>query len=110
MTIDAETYIRTLPKERQEKIDARAQELVAQEKTLQELRKASARSQIQLAHTLGVKQAAISKLERRTDMYVSTLRSFVEAMGGRLEIIATFPHRPPVTITQFQDLDAPEGA
>lgn len=105
MAISIEDYIKTLPLERQEAIERRAQELIAEEKTLQELRKAAACSQVQLAQTLGVNQAAISKMERRTDMYVSTLRSFVEGMGGSLDIIATFPRKPPVKISQFQDLD-----
>ncbi|MBS0186181.1 MAG: XRE family transcriptional regulator [Proteobacteria bacterium] len=106
MAISVEDYIKTLPLERQEAIERRAQELISEEKTLQELRKAAACSQVQLAQKLGVKQAAISKMERRTDMYVSTLRSFVEGMGGSLDIIATFPRKAPVKITQFQDLDA----
>jgi hypothetical protein len=53
----------------------------------------------------GVKQSAISKLERRADMYVSTLRHFIEAMGGQLEIRAVFPDGD-VRITQFQTLAA----
>ena len=106
MAIRVEDYIKTLPLEQQEEIARRAQELIAEEKTLRELRKAAACSQVQLAQTLGVNQAAISKMERRTDMYVSTLRSFVEGMGGRLDIIATFPRKAPVKISQFQDLGA----
>lgn len=105
MAIDLKEHMRTLPSKRRKKIERRAHELIAEEKTLRELRKASTRSQVQLARTLGVRQAAISKMERRTDMYVSSLRAFVEAMGGSLDIIATFPHKPPVKITQFQDLD-----
>jgi DNA-binding XRE family transcriptional regulator len=105
MTTDLKEHISTLQPERRKAIERRAHELIAEEKTLQELRRASTHSQVQLAQTLGVKQAAISKMERRTDMYVSSLRTFVEAMGGSLDIIATFPHKPPVKITQFQDLD-----
>jgi len=58
---------------------------------LHELRQAQALSQDALAKTLHVNQAAISKMERRTDMYISTLRNYIRAMGGELEIIATFP-------------------
>ena len=61
------------------------------EMPLKELRHARNLSQEQLAQTLSVKQAAVSKLEKRTDMYISTLRNFIKAMGGDLEIIATFP-------------------
>jgi transcriptional regulator with XRE-family HTH domain len=72
---------------------------------LQELRRARQLSQEQLAEELGATQPEISKIERRTDMYVSTLRRFVEAMGGQLEISARFPDGT-VQITQFQELDA----
>ncbi len=77
------------------------------EMPLQELRQARQLSQEQLATILKVKQASISKLERRTDMYISTLRSFITAMGGELEITARFPDGV-VRIAQFQDLDASE--
>ena len=71
---------------------------------LSELRQARKLSQQQLAETLNVKQSAVSKLERRTDMYISSLRSFVEAMGGDLEITARFPDGA-VRIVQFEQLD-----
>src|SRR4030043_578883 len=67
---------------------------------LQELRHARNLTQEQLAQTLSVKQAAVSKLEKRTDMYVSTLRNLIKAMGGDLEIIAKFPDGS-VTVRQF---------
>jgi predicted XRE-type DNA-binding protein len=70
---------------------------------LHELRQARQLSQEQLATILQVKQASISKLERRTDMYISTLRQFIEAMGGELEIVAKFPDGV-VRITQFQEI------
>jgi transcriptional regulator with XRE-family HTH domain len=58
---------------------------------LDELRAARAMTQAELGHKLGLKQAAISRMERRTDVYVSTLARFVEGMGGRLEIRVVFP-------------------
>ena len=70
---------------------------------LTELRHARQLSQEQLAGVLHVKQASISKMERRTDMYISTLRNFIRAMGGELEIIASFPDGN-VKINQFEDL------
>lgn len=76
--------------ERQERIRRHTEELMA-ELPLQELRQARSLSQEELAEVLGLNQATISKLERRTDMYLSSLRRFVEAMGGELEISATFP-------------------
>lgn len=70
---------------------------------LQELRQARKLSQEQLAEKLHLKQANISRLERRTDMYISTLRSYIEAMGGELDIIAKFPEGE-VHINQFEEI------
>jgi transcriptional regulator with XRE-family HTH domain len=71
---------------------------------LQELRQARQFSQEQLADALRVRQASISKMERRTDMYISTLRSYIEAMGGELDIVARFPDGT-VRIKQFSDIE-----
>ncbi|GMR13751.1 MAG: XRE family transcriptional regulator [Gemmatimonadota bacterium] len=90
--------------ERQERIRERTEELLV-ELPLQELRQARALSQQELAEVLGLNQATVSKLERRTDMYLSSLRRFVEAMGGELEISASFPDGK-VRIQLFEDLDA----
>ena len=98
-------YIKKLPKKRRDKIKARSAELIAEESTLQDLRKAMHCSQEKVAEELGVNQAAVSKIERRADMYVSTLRSYIEAMGGSLDIIAQFPGSPPVHISQFKELE-----
>jgi len=76
--------------EAQVRIKARADQM-AMEMPLHELRRARGLSQESLAAVLNVSQAAISKLERRTDMYLSTLRSHIRAMGGDLDIIAKFP-------------------
>jgi hypothetical protein len=73
------------------------------EMPLQELRQAKQLSQDYLATTLSTKQANVSRLERRTDMYISTLRSYIEAMGGKLEIIAKFPEGS-VRISQFGEI------
>ena len=70
------------------------------EMALDELREAREMTQVHLAKVLGVNQAAVSKLERRTDMYVSTLQDFVKAMGGELKITARFPEGT-VEINQF---------
>jgi predicted transcriptional regulator len=73
------------------------------EMALNELREAVSLTQESLADTLGVKQSSISKMERRSDMYLSTLRKIIEAMGGELDIIAIMPDGP-VRITQFDQL------
>jgi DNA-binding transcriptional regulator YiaG len=70
---------------------------------LDELRQARELTQVHLSKILGVNQAAVSKLERRADMYVSTLQDFVKAMGGELKITAQFPEGT-VEITQFEDV------
>ena len=74
----------------QARADALAKAMLL-EMPLHELRQAMNLTQEELASTLNVKQATISKLERRTDMYISTLARFVEAMGGELEVRARFP-------------------
>ena len=87
--------------ERRDKIEARASELIAEEMTLRDMRKARALTQVQLAEKLGIKQESVSNLEKRSDLLLSTLRSHVEAMGGELTLIARFPDRPPVKLTSF---------
>lgn len=82
---------------------AKAQEMLA-EMPLHELRQARGLSQKMLAEVLHVQQPSIAKLERRTDMYLSTLRSHIEAMGGQLEVVARFPDGA-VKISNFSDLD-----
>jgi len=78
------------------------------EMPLDELREARAMTQVHLAKILGVNQAAVSKLERRTDMYVSTLQDFVRAMGGELKITARFPEGT-VEIRQFEAVKKTAG-
>lgn len=72
------------------------------EMPLNELREALKITQENLANLLKVKQASVSKMERRTDMYVSTLQHFIKAMGGELKIVANFPDGA-VEINQFQN-------
>lgn len=79
-----------LPADAKRRIEQRV-EAALKEMPLQELREARHLTQEQLAAQLKSGQAAVSKLERRTDMYVSTLRRFIEAMGGELVILARFP-------------------
>ncbi|MBP9712576.1 MAG: XRE family transcriptional regulator [Sterolibacterium sp.] len=84
----------TLPAARRAKIERRAQELAS----LKDLRQAVEKTQEDLAAALGVRQDTISRLEQRSDMLLSTLRRYVEGMGGKLELVAQFPNRPPVVI------------
>ncbi len=104
MTRKLDDVIAALPKERQQRVQARAMELA----TLKDLRLAAQQTQEQLAATLGVGQDTISRLEKRSDMLLSTLRHYVESMGGKLELVAQFPNRPPVVIEHL-GVDADTG-
>ncbi len=79
------------------------------EMPLHELRQAKEMSQVKLAETLHINQAAVSKMERRADMYISTLREYIRGMGGELEILAKFPDGT-VKITNFELLDSSDQA
>ena len=93
--------------ERRARVDARKARLRAA-MPLHELRQARAMTQKAIGEALNVKQPAVAKLERRADMYVSNLRAYIEAMGGKLNIVAEFPQGD-VTIANFADptSDAP---
>jgi hypothetical protein len=90
--------IAKLPECERAKIEARARQLIAEEMSLRNLRKAIGKTQTAVAKRLKVGQDAVSKIETRSDMYVSTLRDFIKAMGGELELVAQFPDRPPVRL------------
>jgi len=93
--------IASLPEAERKRIEARARELIVEEMSLQDLRKAIGKTQTAIAKRLKVGQDAVSKLETRSDMYISTLRSVLKAMGGELELIARFEDRPPVRIEEL---------
>src|SRR5579871_5219010 len=88
--------------ERRNRVRARVVRALS-EMALADIREACGLTQAKLADALNLDQGSISKMERRNDMYISTLREMIEAMGGRLEIRAVFPDRQ-VQLTQFQDL------
>jgi DNA-binding XRE family transcriptional regulator len=81
------------------KVEARAAQLIAEEMTLRELRQARKLTQVRVAKTLGITQDSVSRLEKRSDLLLSTLRKTVEAMGGSLSLIAEFPDRGPVVLS-----------
>ena len=85
--------IDALPKQRRERVDARYRELKDEVESLRELRKAAGKAQAEIAATLKIKQPSISKIEKQTDMYLSTLRSYVEAIGGELDLVVRLPPR-----------------
>ena len=107
MTRSFSELTKDLSHERRERIEQRKEQL-RQEMTLAELRKAFSLTQDTLAKTLNVKQAEISKIENRADMLMSTLRNYVQAMGGDLEVRAVFPDRA-IEIITFSSLSGKPG-
>lgn len=96
-----------LTPDRRARIEAEADRLHAEYLTLQELRKAKELTQVQLAETLGIRQATVAQMEKRGDLMLSTLRSYVEAMGGHLRLVVDFPDRPPVSLEGLGDTEEP---
>ena len=90
--------IAALPARRQAKVGARAARLIAEEQTLQDLRRAMKKTQAAVARALKIKQENVSRIENRADLLISTLEHYVTALGGRLRFVAEFPDRPPVFI------------
>lgn len=104
MATDLKTMMNRLPADRRKKVDARAAELIAEEMTLRDLRKAHALTQEHMAEVLKIGQDSVSRLEKRSDLMLSTLRGYIAAMGGTMEIVARFPDRPDVTVTGLSEL------
>ena len=97
-----EEMIKELPLKRQKEIAALGKKLIAEEMAWQELRKAQKITRVRMAKKLGVRQAQVSQIERQTDLYLSTLRRAVKAMGGELQLVVKFPDRPPVEILELE--------
>ena len=98
--------IAELPPERQERVDARYRELKQQVEGLRELREIAGKAQLDVAAALHIKQPSVSKIEKQTDMYLSTLRNYVEAIGGELELTVKLPMRPALKIHRLGDVAA----
>ena len=84
---------------RRKRIEARADELIAIEMSLRTLRQAQKLTQESIGQVLGIGQDGVSRLEKRSDLLLSTLRNYVEAMGGHLRLVAEFPNQPPVVLS-----------
>jgi len=93
-----------LPKTRRARIDARAAALVGEVEGLKALREMAERSQEQIAQALGVKQPSVLKMERQADLYLSTLRRFVEAAGGTLELRVELPGKGVLHLTGMGEI------
>jgi transcriptional regulator with XRE-family HTH domain len=105
MTNTLANKLKSLPAVRQKKINKRAKELIEEEMTLRDLRKTLELTQAEMSNKLHMKQEAISRLERRSDLLLSTLISYIEAMGGKLNITAKFPNRPPIKVMGFEEIN-----
>ena len=89
------------------KAEDRAVEIIAEEMNLRDLRKARKLTQARVAKVLGVTQDSVSRLEKRSDLLLSTLRKTVKAMGGDVRIVAEFPDRAPVVLSDLSEDDKP---
>jgi transcriptional regulator with XRE-family HTH domain len=104
--VNVNDIIAKLRPTQRKKVEARAAELIAEEMSLRQLRKARKLTQVRMAKTLGISQDGVSRLEKRTDLLLSTLCKTVEAMGGSLTLVAEFPDRPPVVLSSLGEDDA----
>jgi DNA-binding XRE family transcriptional regulator len=98
--------MKSIGRARRKKVEARAAGLIAEEMTLQELRQARKLTQVRMAKVLGISQDGVSRLEKRSDLLLSTLRKSVEAMGGNLSLVAEFPDRDPVVLSGIAEVES----
>lgn len=105
MTTTLKNKLTKLSAKRKNKVTKRATDLITQELTLRDLRKALEFTQIDMSKKLHMNQEAISRLERRTDLLLSTLVSYVKALGGELTLTAKFPNRPAIKLSGFEDIE-----
>ena len=111
MATNVDDIIKKLTPIQRRKVEARAAELMAEEMTLRELRRARKLTQEKIAKRLRVTQDSVSRLEKRSDLLLSTLRKTIEAMGGNLSLVAEFPGREPVVLSGIaKDDPAPKPA
>ncbi len=100
--------IADLPQERQAKIDARYRELRNEVEGLRELRKVAGKAQTEIARALNIKQPSVSKIEKQADMYLSTLRSYIQAIGGQLDLVVRLPKRPALRLHHLSNAFKPD--
>lgn len=105
MAVNINDKIRKLSPAQRKKVEARAAELIAEEMSLRELRRARKLTQVRVAKSLGITQDSVSRLEKRSDLLLSTLRKTIKAMGGDLSLVAEFPDRPPVVLSGIAEDD-----
>ncbi len=96
--------IRSLPPGEQARIETSYQQLRQQVQSLQRLGQLAGKAQADVAAALRIKQPSVSRIEKQTDMYLSTLRGYVEAPGGELELVVRFPHQSPLRLRSLTDM------
>jgi DNA-binding XRE family transcriptional regulator len=101
MSVNVRNKFRKLNAAQRRKVKACAAEIMAEEMSLRDLRKARKLTQARVAKTLGITQDSVSRLEKRSDLLLSTLRKTVRAMGGAVLIIAEFPNLAPVVLAKL---------
>jgi hypothetical protein len=87
-----------LPRERQGRVRSRHRELSREVEGLRELRRLAGKAQAQIASSMNIRQPSVSKIEQQADMYLSTLRSYVEAVGGTLDLVVSLPDHAPIHV------------
>ena len=101
----------SLPPEPRTRIDARYRALRAEVESLGQLRQVAGKAQAEIAAVLHIRQPSVSKMERQADMYLSTLRGYIEAIGGELELVVRLPSRPALRLAHLGDVfPAPKRA
>ena len=95
--------ISELSPERRQRIERRYRELKQEVESLRELREIAGKAQADVATALKIKQPSVSKIEKQADMYLSTLRGYVEAVGGELELVVKLPRRPALRLQRIGD-------
>ena len=103
MPVNVNEIIRKLSAAERKKVAERAAEIIAEEMSLRDLRKARKLTQARVAKTLGITQDSVSRIEKRSDVLLSTLRKTVKAMGGEVRIVAQFPDRSPVILSHISE-------
>ncbi len=98
MTIPLAEILDQLPEKRRRRIEQITAELIAEELNLREVRRLRKLTQARLSKKLKIGQEGVSRIEKRTDLYISTLRSYVEGVGGKLKLVVELPDRAPVIL------------
>ena len=104
MSVSLDDWLEKLPVERRERIETESKKLLEEYQTLVELRKARDLTQTQLAKDLSISQVSVARMEKRSDLLISTVRSYVEAMGGELNLVVRFPGKKPVVLKGLGDI------